>query len=538
MKTKKPADVNSEKISLHSNSQQSINQDSTFSDNRDSSAGLKASQSYMATSPRLGQLKAQQKTIQQQSSGVKNQIFPIQLSADDSVVPESETVQLISDADARVRLGVKDDDSTANNAVEIIKLIHQIIDEIPKLEAAIAKYPVFLDSHVNRPERAAKKGDLKRWMDGSMKYITSNLASYIEVLEGMEDWYTDAVPSERNSIAAQYVAGWRQDYANFQKQIAPVDALLSYQSGPLYDYMDIFSKGYGALGALKGLLGEWLKGGGGFSAVGRAHDIAVEIVAKDATPKVDTLKKDNSFFENFKMDSETKNMASGSDVYKANLTENNLGPTFVTGRLRTAAENGNRGQLLSDAEAGMIPAENDEKTFVAVPAPMDRGKGQLSNMNNTNARGYAWLLNMDGWNSSSWEWLHIRAASLGGETTSRNLILGTRDANTHMMPFESNVRTLASLIKQHPQLESLTVNWKAHYKHPEAGVKHAYELISISWNIKPMDTASETWKQKAKKANGKAIFDILHTGSLLSKSEVQQMEATLHDIRDSLQSED
>ena len=39
----------------------------------------------------------------------------------------------------------------------------------------------------------------------------------------------------------------------------------------------------------------------------------------------------------------------------------------------------------------------------------------------------------------TWEWLHLRAASLGGDNKLRNLVAGTYDANTYMIPLERQI---------------------------------------------------------------------------------------------------
>jgi hypothetical protein len=461
-------------------------------------------------------------------------------STEHSNPSNGQAIQRISAGDARVRLGIEADDDSAAAAVEIIQLVHQIIDEIPALEAALATYQAFLNSHAGRIGMAAKKSDLHRWMGGSVKFISDKLAPYIEILEGLEDWYTEAEPSVRNASANENIALWRTEGAAFHDLIAPIATLMAEQSGPLYEFSGTLINGLGALGRLKKLLGDWLSGGGGFSALGRAHDIAAKVVVKGTLPEDGTLVKDNHVLENHLLgQGQTKNAAHNRDVYKANVVEATDGPLIVAGRPRTTAEAENRPAILADAEAGMNDVQTSEDgVYAATPGSRDRGKGQHFNMNNTNARGYSWLLNMPGWNSSKWEWLHVKAASLGGATDSTNLILGTRDANTQMMPFESNVRTLASLIHKHPDLKNLTVGWRAHYKHPLDAAKHAYEFISIFWVVNPQDHASTDLKKKAAAAGGKAIFDVLHTESMLSKSEVQHLEDTLSTFRETLQPEE
>jgi hypothetical protein len=47
-------------------------------------------------------------------------------------------------------------------------------------------------------------------------------------------------------------------------------------------------------------------------------------------------------------------------------------------------------------------------------------------------------------NERKWEWLHIRAASLGGHNVVENLVAGTFDANSQMIPFETEVVRLSN----------------------------------------------------------------------------------------------
>ncbi|KQR78408.1 hypothetical protein ASG35_08135 [Burkholderia sp. Leaf177] len=57
------------------------------------------------------------------------------------------------------------------------------------------------------------------------------------------------------------------------------------------------------------------------------------------------------------------------------------------------------------------------------------------------ARNYAASCYGDDWaNARTWEWLHIRAHSLGGDNAVGNLVAGTFDANTKMIPFERLVQ--------------------------------------------------------------------------------------------------
>lgn len=74
----------------------------------------------------------------------------------------------------------------------------------------------------------------------------------------------------------------------------------------------------------------------------------------------------------------------------------------------------------------------------------DRGAGQFAAMNDTNAAAYAFGIGLTNALQTNWEWLHIRGAGLGGVTDSTNLIVGTYSANSHMIPFENQIKTMSA----------------------------------------------------------------------------------------------
>ncbi|MES2045236.1 MAG: DUF4157 domain-containing protein [Pseudomonadota bacterium] len=163
---------------------------------------------------------------------------------------------------------------------------------------------------------------------------------------------------------------------------------------------------------------------------------------------------------------------------------------------------------------------NDISTFAARP----RGLGQQVAMNNTNARGYAWATGTGGWNTTQWEWLHIRGASLGGETDATNLVVGTRDANTHMIPFESNLKSLAKLAREDDYFYRLNVTWDVAGRQ----LRHRVSTISIRWNLRLSNLAPDGIEP----VTGEALFSPLATGSVLSKDEIGFLEDELRQARE------
>lgn len=257
---------------------------------------------------------------------------------------------------------------------------------------------------------------------------------------------------------------------------------------------------------------------GGFGAKGRAHKMTVAI-NPDSAP--DGGIEDGSFVNSFALNG----VASNAKVYKKDskkVAKESAKGVTIMGHSPTGPVD--KDAVLVELEKRLDAINSpQEVAYKGPPVGMGRGKGQYANMANTNATGYAYLLNVPGWQSQRWEWLHIRGAGLGGATNSTNLVTGTRDANTHMIPFESNIRVLASAVQMNRRYSSLQVKWsvsgqKAH---------HAFTGIQIEWRLVPADAG-------AKSIYGIARFNPLVTGSNISKAEVQHIEDALKTVRDTM----
>ncbi|HEU4716472.1 MAG TPA: hypothetical protein VFU15_01510 [Bacteroidia bacterium] len=260
---------------------------------------------------------------------------------------------------------------------------------------------------------------------------------------------------------------------------------------------------------------------GGFGAKGRAHAMAVEI---DPTDVPMTKVEDNSFVSNIKLDK----VALNAKVYKEELKvgKEAAGPIKIMGKDATAYKKFSKKKVLADVEKPMSPVESSQKvTLKDAPAGKARGQGQYANMNNTNAAGYAWLINAPGMNSQRWEWLHVRGAGLGGATDSTNLVTGTRDINTQMIPFESNIRQLGAIVKKYPnKYKEFKVDWAVAKQYE--GAAHAFSEISIDWKLINKSGADAT--------SGHVAFNPMHTASNISKDEVNLLENKLKEKRDSV----
>jgi hypothetical protein len=77
-------------------------------------------------------------------------------------------------------------------------------------------------------------------------------------------------------------------------------------------------------------------------------------------------------------------------------------------------------------------------------------------MAGVSARDYVAHFNAAAARDKSWEWLHLQASSLGGPNNPLNLVAGTAEANTQMIPYERIVYFLSKIAT--PQ-KPLSVAW-------------------------------------------------------------------------------
>jgi len=167
---------------------------------------------------------------------------------------------------------------------------------------------------------------------------------------------------------------------------------------------------------------------------------------------------------------------------------------------------------------------SQQTSYYNTPAGADRAGGQFVNMAKTNATTYAWLAGVPGWENQRWEWLHVRGASLGGATNGTNLVTGTRDCNTHMIPFESNLKSLAKIVRESKNYDRVEVTYAVNKIHSKA--KHKVEEIGIKWKLVAASN------KKVYEPHGEAIFHPLDTSTNISKDEVELLETTLKTDRE------
>ncbi|MES2936054.1 MAG: hypothetical protein V4864_00140 [Pseudomonadota bacterium] len=464
-------------------------------------------------------------------------------------------VQRLEAEDARKRLGAEVGEQ--KNTVAVLIALHAVRDEIPKIEAALSKYPDFLKQYPVRPRSGfvSTRKQMRGILQLPVKALLGDLPTFLDVLESLEDWYMEADPEEREEQARKNLAHWQHMVLTFTGADAPITALLD--SRPASD--DLIDAGMVRIQRLRQEITMWFSTAGGFSAMGRAHDITTDIqpqkneneslqerkeAEKDEPgAATDGMENDDSFVRGYSQGPGGKaaRVSDRINVHKKKRLIVQEGPLFVGAARIIDADVSDatlpREERRKSVEGGMkrLGAGGDwEKRFTTLPAPRDRGDGQYTNMNKTNARGYAWLHDMPGWKTTAWEWLHVRAASLGGATDGSNLVLGTRDANTLMMPFESNIRMLSGLVKSYPAtLDTLAVRWTT-----EDSEMHAPKTIKITWDLLPKEGAPEKVATLAGKASGEVVVSNLHTHSNLSKVEVQWIEGQLSGFRKSLEGDE
>jgi hypothetical protein len=397
-----------------------------------------------------------------------------------------------------VRKSVEDDED-----VKVLDALEEDIDgvfqDLDVLTRSINNYKLLFSE--DRPRRRATLNPLKRKRG-------------------------ESVPGERERTGSDVLSGVSAKYQVFNR---------------VTDRVLVLGKKFGTLKRMFPLHK------GGFSAKGRAHAMRESNKNRKGYQEVKT------WFQGIKLDG--SDLVPNKQVYKpANvlkIDESAAEPAFpglirgqgppkkkrkknqvsTTNEVRYSLESFQQNATLRAAKLQEV-----EKVFAALnlqqkqsytgpPVSADRNGGQVANMNNTNATGYAMLADVPNWENSRWEWLHVRAASLGGRTDGSNLVLGTRDVNTHMMPFEANLRLLAKIVSENPNYKALDVDFSVSGQDSEA--LHKVNRISIKWKLVKTEAAGPSTKE----TNGEAQFNPLNTSESISKTEVAILEDVLKDKR-------
>jgi len=261
---------------------------------------------------------------------------------------------------------------------------------------------------------------------------------------------------------------------------------------------------------------------GGFSAKGRARAVPgleAKILAEiddemDRDLGGDKTGEKYSYFQDSVIDGNNL-----SDLVRVDAVNIEAKKNLPDSNKHIRGKKWDKTAILLAIEGLMAPSTNVEvrRTNPFVKEP--RGKGQSHAMGNTSANKYAWATDPVHSDKVDWEWLHIRGAALGGETKSTNLILGTKDCNTHMMPFESHMANLSSLIREKAEWTGLKLLYDLQ---DNAGQKFTYRKIQMRWEI----------EGTGDRPKGLVVFKPLETNFILSKSEVGVIEKVLKSSRE------
>ncbi|WP_236393527.1 DNA/RNA non-specific endonuclease [Chitinophaga filiformis] len=112
-----------------------------------------------------------------------------------------------------------------------------------------------------------------------------------------------------------------------------------------------------------------------------------------------------------------------------------------------------------------------------------RGKGQKDAMFGYSARDYVHIYNPRAAAAKSWEWLHIQGSRLGGLNRPENLVAGTAQANTQMIPYERAIFSLSKLSRANKKVK---VNWSATLQNDsDGGATHIGNKITINVTLPP-----------------------------------------------------
>jgi hypothetical protein len=267
--------------------------------------------------------------------------------------------------------------------------------------------------------------------------------------------------------------------------------------------------------------------GGGFGALGRAAEVADRNVVAGA--RVGGPQAADRFINDTTLN--------GNALTDQHHVTGGAGHAHVPGPISIQVNGGllaaqaQRTQQMGTALNGIPAPQNQQKAPTAHFVARDRGAGQGPAMANTNARGYAWFHQIPGWNQTRWEWLHLRGAGLGGATDGTNLVLGTYDANTQMIPYESNLRALQSIATASPLYTGVQANWHA----VGAVHRHAYNLIRMTWTVQRSPQGID---EGAEEISGTVDISPLRVGEVLSKTEVKHIESALREVRNQINTDD
>jgi len=138
--------------------------------------------------------------------------------------------------------------------------------------------------------------------------------------------------------------------------------------------------------------------------------------------------------------------------------------------------------LPSGREVVTRPAAAKVKSEIALTGPCKRGDETTDRdaaMGRFSARNYAVAMGVPNANLHTWEWLHLVGASIGGGSQQGNLVAGTYDMNTLMIPLEQTIVEYASRQALSPNNPMKVTAVAKVWKDPQGGLTWVAENITL-----------------------------------------------------------
>jgi Domain of unknown function (DUF4157) len=422
---------------------------------------------------------------------------PIESKSETKNPPEIST--LVDELKEKVKI---------KKALDIFDIIKDISEDI---ETALKKIDDYIEK-LPKEGYEAISGEIKVKLTALKKEVPQYRNDLYEVLEG----YFDIEEKDQKKLSDMYHNEWLGDNAALkeilklkpQKQSQDTHNTKHNTRSTGESSTGMYDIARKSLRDLELMFTALSYNGSGFSAVGRAAEIRVKDEAeKDTTSS--TAYSDFDAKRELHLVNEDLDEAKDANKNPFKKKDANDKQSSID-TLNNNHKNKKSTQFETFDKNNKVRAEY-------------RGKGQVSNMNGVSANLYAYSVLGDDAAKSKWEWLHIRAASLGGSTAPENLVLGTYDCNTYMMPFEANIVHAHNLLLEQQKDFKLWVNWEI--KDPfDDKHSHAYKKITMSWHIigKEKDQQKITFSPLALEAPP------------ISKVEIRRLQHLLKEYREAM----
>ncbi len=325
-----------------------------------------------------------------------------------------------------------------------------------------------------------------------VKLLQEQLPNFLRELQAAKDELKKASPTEMKRIEKQDEAAWKMDSLDIET-VKKWEAAPPEKDDNARAYLRKIEMVFTALSA---------ESGGGFSAAGRAEAIECKFKKEDPSDDTEWI---------WKADIGKGPIGKpGHVAYTSSNHQGDSNPYEKSNNLESKSSS--IAALDKNGSKDVHTAKYSKSNPIASAG---RGDGQIAAMENVSANIYALHHNITDAARRRWEWLHIRAASLGGPTNASNLVLGTRDCNTFMMPFESNIAAAGKFLKEKDL--RLNVTWSASDRTGKAA--HAYNSIKISWQL--LDSEENHVDSR------EAKFSPLAEASPLSKDHIYHLQGLL-----------